>query len=98
MLCHCQPLFGIKTGQPNQVTEENLWKEFYGAWHAIIASKIELMFKEWFADFQLKYKQHQNCLKPLQYIKDMWLDVHKERIMKAWVDQHLYFGNIATSR
>lgn len=98
VLRHCQPLFGIKTGQPNQVAEENLWKEFYGAWHAIIASKTELMFEERFADFQLKYKQHQNCLKPLQYIKDMWLDVHKERIVKAWVDQHLHFGNIATSR
>lgn len=78
--------------------EENLQKEFYIGWHAIVASNIELVYKQYITDFQLKYAQYQNCLEPLQYIKDEWLDVYKEKIIKAQVDWHLHFSNIATSR
>ncbi len=31
-------------------------------------------------------------------IKTYWLEPYKERIVKAWVDKHLHFGNVATSR
>ncbi|PCG88148.1 Hypothetical protein PENO1_111880 [Penicillium occitanis (nom. inval.)] len=94
---HCQPSFGVKRGRAVQA-EENLWKEFYTGWHTIVASNTELVFQQRFADFQVKYAQHENCLEPLRYIKDEWLDVYKEKIVKAWVDRHLHFGNVATSR
>jgi hypothetical protein len=32
------------------------------------------------------------------YIRTTWVDPFKERIVKTWVDEHLHFGNIATSR
>jgi len=92
---HCQPSFGLKNGQ---VAEEDTWKEFYGDWHSIIASKTEKVFEERFTAFQLKYIQYEYCLEPVHYIKEIWLDVYKEKIVKAWVDQHLHFGNVATSR
>lgn len=32
------------------------------------------------------------------YIKTTWLEPYKEKLVKAWVDQHAHFGNVATSR
>ncbi|KAK2684398.1 hypothetical protein QWA68_016790 [Fusarium oxysporum] len=32
------------------------------------------------------------------YIKANWLDPYKERLVRAWVDQHPHFGNVVTSR
>jgi hypothetical protein len=32
------------------------------------------------------------------YIKEVWLEPYKERLVKAWVDLHAHFGNVVTSR
>lgn len=53
-------------------------------------------FEERMAKFKLKYSEiYPNCI---GYIKIYWLELYKEIIIKAWVNIHLYFSNIATLR
>jgi hypothetical protein len=61
-----------------------------------VASPDEKSFEERLAKFELKYGS--KYLESVGYIKMYWLEPHKEKIVKAWVDEHLHFGNIATSR
>lgn len=96
VLQRCRPAFAPKSDQTTSPAEEKAWKEFYATWHSIVASPDEKTFEERLAKFELKYSN--NYLESVGYIKMYWLEPHKEMIVKAWVDVHLHFGNIATSR
>jgi hypothetical protein len=48
------------------------------------------------SEFGSQYRPKQ--LDDVGYIKTYWLDPHKEKLVKACVDQHTHFGNVATSR
>jgi hypothetical protein len=86
----------LKSGDTSGRVEDEKWDEFYGFWHAIVDSPTEEIFKERLAKFELKYaKRHPRAV---GYIKLYWLEPHKERIIKAWVDKYLHFDNVATSR
>ena len=50
------------------------------------------MFGSLRGSFSLEYLQE------VGYIKTTWLDPYKEKLVKAWVDQHSHFGNVVTSR
>jgi MULE transposase domain len=93
---HCQPAFDLKRGKSTNSTEEKIWNEFYGSWHSIVASPTEKVFEERLADFEAKYAE--KYLEAVGYIKTYWLGPYKERIVKAWVDMLLHFGNVVTSR
>ena len=96
VLQHCRPFFASKVGQATEQAEGKAWDEFYAFWHSIVASPDEKSFEERLAKFKLKYGS--KYLESVGYIKMYWLEPHKEKIVKAWVDEHLHFGNIATSR
>jgi len=96
VLQHCQPAFGLKRGQSMETAEDRAWAKFYGFWHFMVASSNEEIFKERLAKFVLQYAEEH--LEAVGYIKTYWLEPYKERIVKAWVDKHLHFGNVATSR
>ena len=36
--------------------------------------------------------------KQVNYIKEMWLLLYKEKLVAVWVNQQAHFGNTATSR
>jgi hypothetical protein len=97
VLQRCRPFFTPKGDHatPDQ-TKDDSWNEFYGFWHSIVASPDESIFEERLTKFELKYGTE--YLDAVGYIKMYWLDPHKEKIVKAWVDKHLHFGNVATSR
>lgn len=96
VLQHCRPFFASTSNQaPNQAGEAS-WTEFYVSWHSIVASPTEAIFEERLAKFELAYGE--THLESVGYIKTYWLNPYKERIVKAWVDEHLHFGNVATSR
>ena len=96
VLQYCRPLFAPKAAQSTDQAEEQTWDEFYTFWHSIVASPDERIFEERLTAFELKYSS--KCLESVGYIKMYWLEPHKEMIVKAWVDKHLHFGNVATSR
>jgi hypothetical protein len=84
-----------RSSQPTDKTEE-AWNQFYQFWHLIMSSPNETSFKERVASFEKKYLP--DHLHEVGYIKHTWLEPYKEKLAKAWVDQHTHFGNTATSR
>ncbi|KAL2886176.1 mutator-like element transposase [Ceratocystis lukuohia] len=96
VLQHCQPAFGLKRNESPDSPETKAWEEFYGWWHSIIASPDEETYKTRVEDFRRQYtSQH---LQEVGYVLTYWLNPHKERLVKAWVDKYFHFGNTATSR
>ncbi|KAJ3454861.1 hypothetical protein MRS44_013461 [Fusarium solani] len=72
------------------------WKEFYGFWHEIVASTTEDIYNERLEKFKERYiPDHIN---EVGYIMETWLDLYKERFVKAWVNQYLHFEQYVTSR
>lgn len=59
-------------------------------------SPTEAVFNERVADFEKKYLP--GHIEEVSYIKKTWLEPYKEKLVKAWVDQYMHFGNTATSR
>jgi hypothetical protein len=92
VLAHCRPAFGFERHQQTNST----WDEFNGYWHSLISSSSEEIYEKRLAEFESKYISIYT--QEVGYIKTYWLDPHKERIVKAWVDKHLHFGNVVTSR
>jgi hypothetical protein len=87
---HCRPAF------PKAESANAEWEEFYQFWHSIINSPTEEVYEERLLEFQQKYcLNHRN---EVGYIKTYWLLPFKKRLVKAWVDQCMHFGNTATSR
>ncbi len=91
VLQHCRPYF-LADGRQ---ADKN-WDEFYTFWHLIVASPNESTFQEHIANFEHKYAD--KYTDAVGYVRTTWLDPFKERIVRAWVDKHLHFGNVATSR
>lgn len=96
ILQYCRPFFITKHDQALDPSGDKLWDEFYAFWHSVVASPDEETFEDRLAKFELKYNEEYS--EPMGYIKMYWLEPHKEMIVKAWVDVHLHFGNVATSR
>lgn len=61
-----------------------------------MASPNKEVFEERLAKFELRYTA--KYPQEVGYIKTFWLESYKERVVKAWVDKYLHFGNVATSR
>lgn len=47
-------------------------------------------------DFKRKWAS--DHYEEVAYVMEVWLDPYKARLVKAWVDQHLHFSNVVTSR
>ncbi|KAL2104470.1 hypothetical protein VUR80DRAFT_555 [Thermomyces stellatus] len=96
VLRYCQPRFVQR--QPGSENQPDLtdWNEFFSYWHSIIKSTDEETFKQRVQELERHYLQQ--CLEEVGYIKTIWLDPYKEKLVKAWVDQHLHFGSVVTSR
>ena len=88
VLQHCQPAF--------KTAEADIWDAFYQSWHSIISSPDEKTFEERVQELERKFLPE--YLQEVGYIKTTWLDPYKEKLVKAWVDQHTHFGNVVTSR
>ncbi|KAM4060893.1 MULE transposase [Hirsutella rhossiliensis] len=96
VLQHCRPAFTLVGDQATNQAGDNAWDEFYAFWHSIVASPSEEIFEERLTQFELKYGDEYSD--SVGYIKTYWLEPYKKMIVKAWVNKHLHFGNIATSR
>ncbi|KAL9560858.1 hypothetical protein ACKAV7_015021 [Fusarium commune] len=72
------------------------WKDFYSSWHDLVASSNEDIYYQKLSDFKKKYIP--DYISQVGYITETWLDLYKEKFVKAWVDQHLHFNQYVTSR
>ncbi|SPO02542.1 uncharacterized protein DNG_05215 [Cephalotrichum gorgonifer] len=96
VLRYCRPSFVRDQYRSENQQDLSDWKEFFGHWHSIIRSSDEEVFSQHVQQFERRYLP-QN-VNEVEYIKTTWLDIYKEKLVKAWVDQHLHFGNVVTSR
>ena len=105
VLAHCLPIFTLQEylaagivakTSAKKGSKPDGWAEFYNSWHSIIQSPTEVTFNERVADFEKKYLP--DHAEEVAYIKKTWLEPYKEKLVKAWVDQYMHFGNVATSR
>jgi hypothetical protein len=94
VLHYCQPRF-MRPFQGDKPGME-AWNEFYGYWHWIIKSPNEQTFHERVLEFEKKYLP--DHIEEVGYVKTTWLDPYKEKLVKAWVNQHSHFDNVVTSR
>ncbi|RFU74564.1 mutator-like element transposase [Trichoderma arundinaceum] len=105
VLAHCLPNFSFQerlaagiaadasTRRGNQSAG---WAEFYSFWHSIMQSPTEAEFNRRVAAFEEKYLP--DHAEEVAYIQRTWLQPYKEKLVKAWVDEYMHFGNTVTSR
>ncbi|EXM37231.1 hypothetical protein FOTG_01022 [Fusarium oxysporum f. sp. vasinfectum 25433] len=60
------------------------WKEFYSLWHDLVASSNEDIYYQKLGEFKKKYLP--DYISQIGYITETWLDLYKDRFVKAWVD------------
>ncbi|KAL9560692.1 hypothetical protein ACKAV7_015183 [Fusarium commune] len=93
VLRHCIDAF-TKDAKDHKGQEK--WKDFYSSWHDLVASSNEDIYYQKLSDFKKKYIP--DYVSQVGYITETWLDLHKEKFVKAWVNQHLHFNQYVTSR
>ena len=93
VLRHCLPGF---MREDDAAQDQKEWKEFYEGWHELMASLTEEAFKETLT--QLKERYATTHTREVGYIIENWLDPHKEKLVKAYVDKYPHFENVVTSR
>ncbi|KAM6513523.1 hypothetical protein FALCPG4_18956 [Fusarium falciforme] len=93
VLTYCMPAF---TRDKNDPQGQKEWKEFYDSWHEIVASPTEDIYNERLEKFKQRYIP--GHINEVGYIMETWLDLYKERFVKAWVNQYLHFEQYVTSR
>ncbi|KAF4946565.1 hypothetical protein FGADI_11079 [Fusarium gaditjirri] len=97
VLRHCQPTF-VRHQQGSEAYQQGLadWNEIFNHWHSIMKSPDEKAFDQRVQEIERRYLP--KYIEEVGYIKANWLDPYKERLVRAWVDQHPHFGNVVTSR
>jgi hypothetical protein len=90
VLRYCQPTF-TRHDQGLEARRESLndWNEFFNCWHSIVRSADEETFDQRVKGLEERYLPQ--CLEEVGYIKTNWLDLYKEKLVKAWVDQYPHF-------
>lgn len=73
-----------------------IWDKFYRFWHSIMRSPDEETFDARVQEFEAQFLA--DHLEEVGYVETNWLNPYKEKLVKAWVDQHPHFGNTVTSR
>ncbi|RKL04432.1 hypothetical protein BFJ70_g17207 [Fusarium oxysporum] len=87
VLRYCQPTF-TRHDQGLEARRESLndWNEFFNCWHSIVRSADEKTFDQRVKGLEERYLPQ--YLEEVGYIKANWLDLYKEKLVKAWVDQY----------
>lgn len=96
VLRYCQSSFMLHNDAAQEPQGPQEWKDFYGNWHELVASKNEETFEERLQ--QLKERYASAHAREVAYIIETWLDLYKTKLVKAWVDKYLHFENVVTSR
>lgn len=93
VLAYCRPAFVRREGDEQSIEK---WTEFFGYWFAIVNSIDEEAYNRQLDELERRYVPE--YVDEVSYIKQTWLGLYKEKLVKAWVDQHAHFGNNVTSR
>jgi hypothetical protein len=95
VVAYCKQAFITKDSEDFE-GDTRKWKDFYDSWHSIIKSKDEDTFNQRIERLERRYASAYP--REVRYLRNTWLDPYKEKLVKAWVNQHAHFGNVVTSR
>ncbi|KAJ3453719.1 hypothetical protein MRS44_017966 [Fusarium solani] len=70
--------------------------EHLRCWHEVVASPTEVIYNERLEKFKKRYIP--DHIDEVGYLMETWLDPHKHKFVKAWVNQYLHFEQYVTSR
>ncbi|RKK79392.1 hypothetical protein BFJ68_g17808 [Fusarium oxysporum] len=86
---------GFKQEKDDKQGQE-AWKEFYDKWQKLIASNTQAIYDERLKAFLLQYTYSHP--KEVDYLLTTWLNPHKGKFVKAFVNQYLHLNQFVTSR
>ena len=96
VLTNCRPTFILpKLGLDLLDDNEEKWQAFFSHWHSIIQSTDQATFTQRVQELEEGYLP--TYVNEIAYLKSTWLDPYKQKLVKAWVDQHRHFGTTVTS-
>jgi hypothetical protein len=75
----------------NRPVRHPRFQEFLSSWNVLLASPTVPIYNQRLAEMQAKYPTS-----AVKYCTDTWL-IWKEKLVAAYIDQHLHFGVTVTS-
>ncbi|KAF5962904.1 transposase [Fusarium bulbicola] len=87
---------GAFTKEKDDKQGQEAWKEFYDSWHELVASKSHAIYDQRLKGFLLRYTRSHP--KEVDYLLSTWLNPHKDKFVKAFVNQYLHLNQFVTSR
>ena len=105
VLAHCLPIFTLQEHLAAGIAADASakrgsgsagWADFYNFWHSIMQSPTEAEINKRVTAFEEKYLP--SHAEEVAYVKKTCLQPYKEKLVKAWVDLYMHFGNSVTSR
>jgi MULE transposase domain len=91
ILTNCRPAFFLPKLGLHQVENNNEeWQAFFGCWHSIIRSPDQVTFEQRVQELEDQYLS--THINEIAYLKSTWLNPFKQKLVKAWVNQHRHFG------
>jgi len=95
LLCRFHINKNVKARCKMLVNTTKAWDAIMEAWGNIIDSTNVHFFEDFVKDFEILCEPW-----PLfvEYVKKTWLIPHKEKFVKAWVDNFMHLGNLTSNR
>ncbi|KAG1439492.1 hypothetical protein G6F56_012278 [Rhizopus delemar] len=73
--------------------------EILKAWSSMVSSSsTEVDFERNFSEFSMQFTSGEAGIRFIDYIKDTWVENHKEKFVAAWTDEHMHFNSTSSSR
>jgi hypothetical protein len=92
VLAKCKQHFpGLIKGNNRVYSRHPDFKAFIQDWNSLLLSTTKESY-----DKQLKEFREKHLKAATSYVESTWL-IFKEKLVRFWVDQHLYFGYLVTS-
>ena len=93
VLAKCEKWFpGPVRDERGDLQRHPQFKAFIQDWNTLLLSTTEFQYNE-----LLKKMESEHPRLAMSYVSTTWL-IFKEKLVKFWVDQHLHFGYLVTSR
>lgn len=96
VLTNCRPTFLLLKNDLDLDHSEERWQAFFSHWHSIISSSDQATFKRRVEELEEQYLP--TYINEVAYLKSIWLNPYKQKLVKAWVDQNRHFGAVTTSQ
>jgi hypothetical protein len=93
---HCRPLFYKGKTAKASKQQQDAWEEFEKHWKKVLWSQTKEEYKDNWTHMRRKYGRTKHASSIL-YIQDEWLTPNKEKLIAAWTNLHMHFGQTTSN-